>query len=384
VSTRSRILLVDDSAIAVATISRALEGEVEIEVARDGEAALAALAERSYDLLITDWLMPRLDGHELCRAIRAKPELAGLYIIFLTVQDATAQIVEGLQAGADDYVSKPFQPEELRARVRVGLRIVAGQHQRAAAEAQREELHRQHVERLEEVARMKDEFVALVSHELRTPLTSILGYLEMLREDEATMTFEQRDFLDVLDRNAHRLLQMVSDLLFVAQVESGKLVLEVGSVELDSIVRECLEAQRPLAEAKDVTLAVRLRPIPPLSGDRARLAQLVDNVVANAIKFTPSGGRVEVRAGYDDGAAVLDVTDTGIGIAPDEQHRLFERFFRASSAIEKAIPGTGLGLSIVKAIAESHGGSISVSSAVGRGTTFRVRLPAEAPVERAA
>jgi signal transduction histidine kinase len=377
---RSRILVVDDSPVAVAAIRSALGDEVDIEVEHDGESALATLERGSFDLVITDWLMPRLDGHALCRAIRARPALAGLYIIFLTVQDKKEHVVEGLLAGADDYVPKPFHAEELRARVRVGLRMVNAQRERAAAEAEREQLHREHIERLEELGRMKDEFVALVSHELRTPLTSILGYLEMVLEDADRLSDEQRDFLGVLERNALRLLQMVSDLLFVAQVESGKLRLELGDVELGPVVSETIEAQRPVAEAKRVRLRLDVEPVPPLRGDRARLAQLVDNLLANAIKFTPPEGSVEVRLHGLDDVTVIEVSDTGIGIPRDEQERVFQRFFRTSNVTEKEIPGTGLGLSIVKAIAESHGGSVVVSSSPGRGTTFRVELP----VDRAA
>jgi signal transduction histidine kinase len=355
---RARILVVDDSAVAVASIRSALADEGhEVHVEHDGEAALAALAKRSYDVLITDWLMPRLDGRALCRAIRSRPELADLYVIFLTVQDTKNQIVEGLLAGADDYVAKPFHPAELRARVRAGLRIVDAQKQRA------------------ELARMKEEFVAMVSHELRTPLTSILGYLEMVRDDGSMLSLEQRDFLDILERNAQRLLRLVGDLLFFAQVESRKLALEVGEVELASVVDECVEAQQPAADEKQVTLAVDVDSLPPLRADRSRLVQLLDNLVANAIKFTPAEGRVDVRLARANGSAVIEVADTGIGIPRDEQDRVFQRFFRTSNATAKAIPGTGLGLSIVKAIAEAHGGTASVSSAVGRGTTFRVALP---------
>jgi PAS domain S-box-containing protein len=238
-----------------------------------------------------------------------------------------------------------------------------------------QELERQN-ERLRELDRLKDEFVALVSHELRTPLTSIRGYLELVLEGEAgDLTDEQRQFLGVVERNAHRLLALVGDLLFLAQVEAGKLSLDMGAVDLASIAAETVETARPLAEAKDVTLTLASGPLPLLAGDRTRLAQLLDNLVSNGIKFTPSGGRVDVRVRGEQGTAVIEVRDTGMGIPVDEQEHLFDRFFRTSKATEQAIPGTGLGLAISKAIVHAHGGQIAVASDEARGTSFRVALP---------
>jgi PAS domain S-box-containing protein len=250
---------------------------------------------------------------------------------------------------------------------------------RKRAEAEREallhELEDQN-ERLRELDRLKDEFVALVSHELRTPLTSIRGYLELVLEGEAgDLTDDQRQFLGVVERNAHRLLALVGDLLFLAQVEAGKLSLEIGAVDLGSIAAETVETARPLAEEKGVTLTLASGPLPLLAGDRGRLAQLLDNLVSNGVKFTPAGGRVDVRVRGEQGTAVIEIRDTGMGIPTAEQEHLFERFFRTSRATEQAIPGTGLGLAISKAIIEAHGGRITVASTEGAGSTFRVTVP---------
>jgi len=247
----------------------------------------------------------------------------------------------------------------------------------AESVAQRARLADQN-ERLLELDRMKDEFVALVSHELRTPLTSILGYLELVLEGDAgEVTEEQRQFLSVVERNSQRLLRLVGDLLLIAQIEAGKLTLQYGVVDLAKLARDCVEAARPRADEKGVDLVLDTGPVPALSGDRVRLAQLLDNLVSNAIKFTPEGGRVTVGLAREDGHALLAVSDTGIGIPPDEQARLFERFFRTSGATKRAIQGTGLGLAITKAIAEAHGGEISLESAENVGTTFRIVLPLE-------
>jgi PAS domain S-box-containing protein len=231
-------------------------------------------------------------------------------------------------------------------------------------------------ERLRELDRLKDEFVALVSHELRTPLTSIRGYLELVLEGEAgDLTDDQRQFLGVVERNAHRLLALVGDLLFLAQIEAGRLSLEVGAVDLSAIAAESVETARPIAEEKGITLTLATGPLALVAGDRARLAQLLDNLISNGVKFTPAGGRVDVRVRGQRGQALVEVRDTGMGIPSDEQVHLFERFFRTAQATEQAIPGTGLGLAISKAIVHGHGGQITVASAEGSGTTFRVSIP---------
>jgi signal transduction histidine kinase len=234
---------------------------------------------------------------------------------------------------------------------------------------------REDADRLRELDRLKDEFISLVSHELRTPLTSIRGYVELLQED-GRLTEDQQRYLGVVDRNSARLLDLVSDLLFLAQVDAGKLAFELQPVELDVVVAECVEASQPTAAAKGIELVSDAQRLPvPLQGDPARLAQVLDNLVSNALKFTPAGGRVEVRLSAADGVALIDVEDNGIGLAEDEQEQLFERFFRSSRAAESAIPGTGLGLAIAKTIVERHGGRIHLESAVDEGTTVRVELP---------
>jgi signal transduction histidine kinase len=247
------------------------------------------------------------------------------------------------------------------------------------AEAERERAlarEREQNDRLRELDRLKDSLVASVSHELRTPLTSIRGYAELLLEREAgELNEEQEQFLNVIDRNTGRLLRVIGDLLFVAQVDAGKLALERTDFHLGELAAECVDAARPSADAKGIAVHLEADDTPEVYADRSRLAQAFDNLLSNAIKFTPAGGRVDLRVSASAGTAVVEVSDTGIGVPPDEQEKLFERFFRTTGATDRAIQGTGLGLSITKAIAEAHGGTISVESAEGVGTTFRIEFP---------
>ena len=264
--------------------------------------------------------------------------------------------------------------------------LAEAQEARSDAEAARRAVADQN-KRLLELDRLKDEFLSLVSHELRTPLTSIRGYLDLVLDEEAgELNDEQRRFLEAVERNSGRLLRLVGDLLFVAQADAGKLSLERASVDLAELAAHCVEGAGPAATEKSVTLVLRADPVPPLVGDRGRLAQVLDNLVSNALKFTPEGGTVEVRTAVDGDFVTLEVEDTGIGIPTEDQPRLFERFFRSSIAQHQAIPGTGLGLAIVKAIVEAHWGRISVESREGKGTRFRIELPltVESDVEAAA
>ena len=207
-----------------------------------------------------------------------------------------------------------------------------------------------------EVARMKDEFVGMISHELRTPLSAIIGFLDLLQNDPGQpLTEDQQEFVGIIERNAKRLLNLVGDLLFTAQVESGRFPLE----------RDLQVGDEPI----------------PLLVDPGRLGQAVDNLLSNAIKFTPRGGRVTAAVRRLDGGVQVAIADTGVGIPQDEQRMLFTRFFRASTATRNAVPGVGLGLTITRAIVLAHGGSMDVTSEEGVGTEFRFFLPAAPKTE---
>jgi len=231
--------------------------------------------------------------------------------------------------------------------------------------------------RATEVARLKDEFVGMVSHELRTPLASILGYLELLEHDtQRPLDEEQRQFLEVIQRNAQRLAKLVSDLLFTAKVESGQFPLEVRSGDIVPVVAAAVESARPVADQAGVELvAILPESSPAFRFDPERIGQAIDNLLSNAIKFTPRGGTVTVSLAVDPGSVTLSVRDTGIGVAEEEVGRLFTRFFRASTATQEAVPGIGLGLSISRAVVIAHGGTMDVSSELGEGTEFRLTLP---------
>ena len=303
---------------------------------------------------------PALPPVELARGPHALPAAAAVFglIVMLAViaaRDRLLLLVFLLVAALDLFVrAYQLRRQDLRLLARLGSQN----------------------ERLRELDRMKDEFVSLVSHELRTPLTSIRGYVEMLLEQDADpLSPGQRRFITVIERNAERLLRLVSDLLFLSRLQGGGLAMEFADIDLPELVRHGVEAARPLAAGKDVSLTLSVSPVPRLAADGMRLGQLVDNLLSNAVKFTPGGGAVTVTVGTEGQDAALNVADTGLGISAADREQGFERFFRVRNAASQDVPGTGLGLTITKAIVDAHGGTISVSSEPGHGTTFRVRLP---------
>jgi signal transduction histidine kinase len=227
-----------------------------------------------------------------------------------------------------------------------------------------------------ELDRMRDAFVATVSHELRTPLTSISGFLEMMQDEEDRLDDTGRQYLDVIRRSTERLYSLVEDLLLVAQIEAKRVELDLGDVDVAELAARAVEAMRPIAGEKGVALEVVSDHPPTARGDQTRLTQVLDNLVSNAVKFTDEGGVVTVTVNGKGDGVELVVTDTGIGVSPEEQGQVFARFFRASTATKRAIPGTGLGLAISRALVEQHGGTISFASREGEGTTVTVRLPA--------
>jgi signal transduction histidine kinase len=225
----------------------------------------------------------------------------------------------------------------------------------------------------------REQFLAVVSHEMRTPLTSIISFSELIRGEADGLSPDGRRYLDIIERNADRLLTLVSDLLMLTKIESGALPLALGPVDVPRLVSDAVLAATPVAAKQNITIHVDTREGPLLAGDHRRLMQIMDNLIGNAVKFSSTGGlvRVSARWSYNSGGGTwrIAVSDSGIGIPPGEVDDLFSRFARASNARAAGLPGSGLGLSIVKVLTEMHGGHIRVHSVLGAGSTFSVFFP---------
>jgi signal transduction histidine kinase len=230
---------------------------------------------------------------------------------------------------------------------------------------------------IQEANRLKTEFVSMVSHELRTPLTSIQGYAELLLEDQR-ITEEQRETLTIVKKNSDRLLGLVNDLLDLSRMEAGKLDLHRANLDLARLIPQVTGSLRPLIDAKRQRLKLDLsEALPAVWADQDRVTQILTNLISNAHKYTLAEGNITVAARQDDGFVRVDVSDTGIGLSPEDQAQLFTKFFRAHERSPQAGGGTGLGLVICRLLVELHGGRITVSSAPGQGSTFSFSLPVQ-------
>jgi signal transduction histidine kinase len=417
------ILVVEDSPTQARLLRLILEAEeFVVDVAADGAAALTLLAAGGVDLVVSDVLMPGLTGFELCRAVKAAPDLSDIPVVLVTTLRDPLEIVQALEVGADSFIRKPYEPDALVMRLRSLLahralrpKEVEGQPRRRREDdrgvaavfngkaiqvhANREQilrlllgtfedvvransLLRQREEELsvakrdlEEAARMKDIFFATLSHELRSPLTAIVGWVHILKEGQSDPAVVQRA-VETIERNLNVQNTLIADLLDVSRIVSGKLDLEKVPLELPALVRASVDSARPTASANGIALEVDVAPLSaPILGDPVRLQQVVTNLLTNSLKFTARGGQVRVRLEQKDGQAVLTVADTGSGIAADALPFVFERFRQASIADTKA-GGLGLGLAIVKHIVEMHEGSVQAASAgAGKGATFTVTVP---------
>ncbi|GLY13528.1 hypothetical protein Kisp01_05440 [Kineosporia sp. NBRC 101677] len=249
---------------------------------------------------------------------------------------------------------------------------------RTELEARNQELDVANAE-LREVDRLKTEFVASVSHELRTPLTSIRGYAELLLDEAEGADSQTTKMLDIIDRNARRLLNLVEDLLLLSKIDSRTLTHEAVEVDLADLSEGALLVLKPSAETANVSLKLEMDGELPVLGDRGQLERVLLNLLSNAVKFSNEGGGVIVRGTVEgeasDQQVVIRVIDSGLGVSAEELPKLFNRFFRSASDAAHKIPGTGLGLAVVREIVENHGGSVTMDSVLGQGSTVTVRLP---------
>jgi signal transduction histidine kinase len=363
----ARILLADDNADMRDYVRRILERRWQVETVADGAEALAAAERNPPDLILTDVMMPAVDGFGLVQAVRARAALATIPVIMLSARAGDEARVDGLAAGADDYLVKPFSARELVARVEGQLKL---RRQTRAAEEARVVA--------EEATRAKDEFMAMLGHELRNPLAPILTTLQVMKL-RASGLFEAERAL--IDRQVRHVVRLVEDLLEVSRIARGKISLDRVPVDLGDAIARAIELASPLLEQRRHHLTVDVDDGLVLEGDKMRLSQVFANLLTNAAKYTPSGGTIVVsakRLQMDDGEMLrVSVKDTGIGMRAEMLPAVFDLFVQGRQGLDRSEGGLGLGLSIVKSLVTLHHGTVEAHSAgPGKGSEFVLLLPA--------
>ncbi len=374
------LLVADDNPDMRAYLKRLLSGLYRVVVATDGAEALDKAERLHPALILTDVMMPRMSGNDLLKAVRGHERLRSVPIIFLTAKAGSEARIESLEAGANDYVSKPFHEEELLARINNQLRMRAQEKEIEARTIELERLNRQ-LEAvnatLREVNQRKSEFVSIVSHDLRSPMAAIQGYVDNMQEGLAGgLSEKQGYYLTRMKANIERVTRMINDLLNLTKIETGQIEIRLQSVSMGELIDHLLEGVEPTAHQKHLKLKARYEPgLPAVQCDPDKVTQILTNLIQNAIKFTASDGEVRVEVETSEGQFMrICVADTGCGIPSSELHRVFDKFYRGSSA-QSEVRGTGLGLAIAKHLVELQHGTIWVESRPGEGTRFFFTLP---------
>ncbi|MBX3081526.1 MAG: HAMP domain-containing histidine kinase [Anaerolineae bacterium] len=365
-STAEHILIVDDQPelTDILSVTLAKRGYA-VDCVYDGEQALVWLRSNTPDLILLDVAMPRLDGYEVCRTIKADNRLKDIPVIFISAMQDIGVKQQAFKVGGVDYITKPYQREEVLARVRTHL-----------------DLRRRQVE-LEHIHQLKDDVLRMVSHDLKNPLSAILNaqkLLNMTLREPLRTNGTARESLEIIERNVGKMLSLIRDLIDMARIE-GNIDMHLEPVQVNSYLLKHLNEFKLEAKGKNIDL----RLVSPPDGVQVwlsplRFGQVLTNLLSNAIKYTPDGGIVELAAGIEGNDFVLAVRDNGLGIPDEALPHLFEKFYRVPTEAHLEQTGTGLGLSIVKSIVDQHNGRVYVDTEYGKGTTFTVSIPCLEPV----
>ncbi|NDD26934.1 MAG: response regulator [Proteobacteria bacterium] len=372
-----RVLIIDDNPTNVLLAKACLKSEqLECLVAPDGERGYEMAVDSPPDLILLDIMLPGLDGFQVCEKLKATAMTKHIPVLMITALQELEDKIRGLRAGAEDFISKPFNRAELQARVRSLLRMKFLQEEQLETERLRARFQMS-----QEAERLKDAFISIVSHEVKTPLTVMKGYVSLLR------TLHRNDgpdemmtrIVEGLDTSMSELESLLRQLLDLSRMRSGLALLRKAQVSISELLVRLVDGLQATALERNLTLTVEHEPnLLPVRADEEKLTHAFAHLVQNAMSFTPSGGRVSIHAIEVGDAVEVRVCDTGIGISPEHVSRIFDPFYQVAHYMTRKVEGMGIGLSIVKHIIEDHGGRIDVVSEPNQGTTFTVNVPRSA------
>jgi two-component system sensor histidine kinase/response regulator len=384
------VLLVDDNPTNLGVLFESLSGfGFKLLAAQDGESAIAQVTYLKPDVILLDVMMPGIDGFETCRRLKANPETRDIPIIFMTALTETIDKVKGFEVGALDYITKPFQPEEVLARINAHLAIQRLQQQ---LQAQNQQLQQEIRDRKQAEQSLRF-LLHAVSHDLRNPVTGMLMVLKnLLKAGEAEGTEEAglqsipyslphppcipvpRSILERMVESGDRQLNLINSLLEAHTIEIHGMELHCEPMQLSTLVTSIVQDLQPLLAKNQATLVNQVpKELPLISGDPTQLWRVVENLVGNALKHNPPGLSLSISARVEDNYICCCITDNGVGIPPDQSTQLFELYKRGINA--RHTHGLGLGLYLCRQIIIAHGGNIGVESHSGKGSTFWFTVP---------
>jgi DNA-binding response OmpR family regulator len=390
------ILMVDDSPMNLQVMASILtNANYRITIAKSAAKALQILENVTPDLILLDVMMPEMDGFELCRRLKTSETTREIPVIFLTLKADSEDIVKGFQSGGVDYITKPFNKTELLARVQNHLELKKSKEKLKERSKEIEEKNRrleELSEKLKELDKIKSRFFANISHEFRTPLTLILGPLEQMIASCPGNDEEKKRKLILMHRNTERLLRLINQLLELSKLENSKMKLLASKTNIISFVKGIADSFQPPARQKELDLVFQaeneisheaILENMDIYIDPLKMEEIMSNILANAIKFTPPGGEIKVtvkgnptaEANFPAGWVEISVCDTGPGIPLEQLPHIFDRFYQADITYEYHRKGTGIGLTLAKELVELHHGTIQARSQVGEGSAFIIRLP---------
>lgn len=366
----ANILLVDDTLENLQVLGDMLRKHgYKVRPAPSGKIALQACAAQPPDLILLDINMPEMNGYEVCARLKADPALAEIPVLFISALSEAMDKVKAFGAGGVDYITKPFQIEEVEARVATHL----------ALRRQRRELA-DNIDRIRQLESARQALIRLVVHDLRNPLNAIRAFVEEVDERNPALDPDSQKYLRRAHAATNQLIDMVSSLLDLSRMEAGELKLQPESLDLAELCRDIVALVT--AQAGSRTLRVETDGPPPrIEADRSLIRRVIQNIVGNALKFTdPERGEIVLRATLEGAQAIVTIRDNGPGIPPEFHQKIFEPFFQVQGTQTPGVHSTGLGLSFCKLAVERHGGRIAVSGGPGQGSTFRITLPPRPPV----
>lgn len=362
------VLVVDDEVTNRELLSDVLKARgYRVTEAGDGEQALRIVTKSSPDVVLLDVMMPGMDGFEVCRTLKNEPKTAAIPILLVTSLTGRSERLQGIEAGANDFITKPIDVQDVVLRVR-----------NAAYTKHLFDRLQENYEQLQKLEALKDNLIHMIIHDMKSPLGVMVGNMELLQMDVGNrLSKEETNYIKMTIRMGWSLNEMIVSLLDVSRLEAGEMPLKLSPSDLSAMAGEAMETLKVTADQRRLTMSRTYEPV-TVSCDRDLIRRVITNLVGNAIKFTPEKGEIRVVIESLEAHVKVSVIDSGSGIPREYHEKIFEKFGQIEARQENRKYSTGLGLTFCKLAVEAHGGEIGIDSEVGRGSTFWFLLPKEA------